>query len=117
MSKWIRTTLALVIGLVAGGTSIAAIEMLGHSIVEDQSIFVFAAAGLGLSAFVGGSVAAWIGKVSHLAFMVATVLAGLSLVNVFSFNHPAWYVPIAFTLLGVGAGAAYQLHKSMSVAP
>jgi hypothetical protein len=117
MSKWIRTTLALVVGVVAGGISIAGIEMLGHSIVEGQSIFVFAAAGLGLSAFVGGSVAAWIGKVSHLAFVVAIVLAGLSLVNVFSFKHPAWYVPIAFALLGVGAGAAYQFHKSRSVAP
>lgn len=117
MSKWTRITLALVVGVVAGGISIAGIEMLGHSMVEGQSIFVFAAAGLGFAAFIGGSVAAWIGKVSHLAFVVATVLAGLSLVNVSSFKHPAWYVPFAFALLGVGAWAAYQLHKSKSVAP
>lgn len=117
MSKSVRTALALVAGVVAGGASIAAIEMLGHSIAEGQAIFGFAAAGLGFSAFVGGSVAAWIGKASQLAFVVAAVLAGLSFVNVFSFQHPAWYVPIAFTLLGVGAWAAYQLHKSKSVAP
>jgi len=117
MSRWTRTTLGLVAGVLAGGASIASIEMLGHSIVDDQSVFVVAAAGLGIAAFVGGSVAAWFSKVSHLAVIVATVLAALSLVNVFSFKHPGWYVPVAFTLLGIGAWAAHQLHKSRKIAP
>jgi len=117
MAKWTRTILALVAGVVAAGAGIAGIEMLGHSMVDGQSVFVVAAAGLGIAAFVGGSVAAWIGKVGHLALVVATVLAGLSLVNVFSFKHPGWYVPVAFTLLAIGAGAAYQLHRSRNVAP
>lgn len=116
MPSWIKTILALIVGTFTGGACIAVIEMLGHSLVTGQVIFIVAALGLGLAAFVGGLVAAWIGNVSILSFIVAVVLAGLALVNVFSFTHPGWYVPVAFGFLGIGAGAAYGFHKSRKAA-
>lgn len=115
MSNWVRTILAIVAGSFAGGAMIALIEAIGHKVVTGDTIFIVTAIGLGIAGLVGGTVAAFIGRNSRLAWVIALLLAGLSLVNVFSFKHPVWFVPVAFILLGLGSGLAFNFHKKRSV--
>lgn len=112
MPKWIRVGLGLLLGVFAGGGCIALVELLGHSIFQGKIVFVFAVLGLGFAAFIGGVVSAWISKWSRLPWVIAIILAGLSLMNVLSFKHPVWFVPVAFALIALGAWLASRLHKS-----
>ena len=107
--------MAVVAGSFAGGGMIALIETIGHKVVTGDAIFIVAAIGLGIAGLVGGAVAALIGRNSKLSWVIALLLAALSLVNVFSFKHPVWFVPVAFILLCVGAGLAYKFDKKRSV--
>ncbi len=116
MANWIRPLLGGTAGVFAGGASLGVVEMIGHGVSEGQTLFAFAAGGLGIAGLVGGSLAAWIGRNSHLVWVIAVLLGALSLVNVFSFPHPVWFVPVAFLLLGIGGAVAFQLHKSWSTA-
>ncbi len=104
--------LAFIAGVFTAGATVAVVEMLGHSAVEGQAVFGVAILGLAVAAFVGGMIAAMISKVSEFAYIIAGVLAILSLVNVFSFKHPSWFVPAAIISLGAGALLAIRLHKS-----
>lgn len=94
---------------------IALIEAIGHKMVTGDTIFIVAAIGLGIAGLVGGVVATLIGRNSKLSWVIALLLAALSLLNVFSFQHPVWFLPLAFVLLGLGAGLAYKLHKKRRV--
>lgn len=112
MSKWVRLILALIAGIFAAGLCVALIEMLAHRIVTGQAVFIVAAFGLGIAAFVGGSIATRISKVSQFAWVIAAVLALLSLVNVVSFSHPIWFVPVAAIALALGAFSAIRWYNS-----
>lgn len=112
MPKWVRIALALIAGIFSGGTSIAVIEMLGHKFVAGQAVFIIAVIGLGVAAFLGGIFADWISKVSELAWVVSGLLALLSLINVFSFKHPTWFVPVALILLAWTAPSPFSLSAS-----
>jgi len=63
---------------------------------------------------VGGSVAALMSKRRILAYVVGLLSACLSLVNVFSFAHSVWSVPIAFVLLALGVWIAVSRVKASS---
>lgn len=112
MPNWLRNGLAALAGIMTGGGCVAGIEMIGHRFVSGTGVFMVAAAGLGVSAFIGGLVAIWIGRVSILVWIVAGVLTCLSLINVFSFVHPSWFVPVGAALLIAGAFAATRLMRS-----
>lgn len=111
MLNWLRIGLAVLAGIVTAGGCVAGIEMIGHRIVSGAGLFVVAAAGLGVSALIGGLIAIWIGRFPILAWVIAGVLACLSLINVFSFPHPVWFVPVGAALLIAGAFAATYLMR------
>ncbi|MEL7298662.1 MAG: hypothetical protein AAGJ86_13450 [Pseudomonadota bacterium] len=109
MPTGIRIALGLLAGIFAGGITIAVVEQIGHVVVQGEALFIVAAVGLGLAGFVGGAVSTLVTRRSHLVWVIAVVLAGLSLVNVFSFAHPVWFVPVAFVLLGLAAFGASKV--------
>ncbi|MEM7765133.1 MAG: hypothetical protein AAF290_13785 [Pseudomonadota bacterium] len=109
MPTGVRIALGLLAGIFAGGLSIAVVEQIGHAVAEGEAVFIVAAIGLGLAGFVGGVVSTLVTRRRHLVWLIAIVLAGLSLVNVFSFAHPAWFVPVASVLLGLGAFGASKV--------
>jgi len=112
MPQWLRTTLGIVAGVLAAGASVAVIETFAHTIVSGQSVFILAAIGLGLAAFIGGIIAAFIAKVGTAAWVIAAILALLSIVNIVSFPHPIWFAPVAGLCLVIGAWASTRLHRS-----
>ncbi|MEL7310421.1 MAG: hypothetical protein AAFN07_02810 [Pseudomonadota bacterium] len=115
MKSWIKKIGAIIAGVFAGGLTIALVESLGHAVVEGQTLFVIAALGLGCAAFVGGLVSRKISGLGYTAWIIAGTLACLSLVNVFSFAHPVWFVPVAFALLAVGAAASLRIGKTQEL--
>ena len=112
MSNWMKLGLGLLAGTFAGGGSIAGVEMIGHSVAEGDAMFGVASVGLGIAAFVGGTIGVWISKMKQMPWIIALILAGLSLMNVFTFKHPVWFVPVAFTLLVLGAWLASRTLKT-----
>ena len=102
MPDGLKIVLFAIAGLLAGGMTLAGVEMAGHKLVSGNAVFIVAAVGLGLAGLVGGSVAALLSKRRVPAYVVGLLLACLSLVNVFSFKHPVWFVPVAFALLALG---------------
>lgn len=102
MPSGLKMILSVIAGLFVGGASLAVIEMIGHSLLNKSSMFVVAAIALGVAGFFGGLTTALLTKKSQPAYVVGLFLAGLSLVNVFSFKHPVWFVPVAFILLALG---------------
>lgn len=109
MPTWVRILLGLVAGVFLAGGSLGVVEMIAHQVSDGHTVFIFAAAGLGIGAFMGGSLANWIARDARIAWAVGGLLAALSLVNVFSFPHPVWFVPTGFTLVAIGAFAASRL--------
>ncbi len=109
MPEWLRIVLALIVGVIGGGLCIAGVETVGHAVSDGEGQFWAAAIALGIAAFVGGGLAILIGRRTILAWGVGAVLAALSLVNVFSFAHPGWFVPVAMALLVLGAFAAARV--------
>jgi len=112
MPKWMKTILALLAGTFAGGGTIALVEMIGHKAAEGETLFGIAAAGLGIAAFVGGAISNLIDKTNILPWVIAAILAALSVMNVMSFKHPGWFIPVGFALLALGAWLSIQVTKS-----
>ncbi len=109
MPTWLRSIGAIIAGIFIAGGCVAAIETLGHQWLQGQGQFMAAALGLGFAALVGGGVALWIGKVTYFPVIIAAVLSVLMLINVFSFQHPVWFVPVALISLAAGVFAAQRL--------
>jgi hypothetical protein len=101
-----RNALALLAGVIGAALLIALVETLGHQVFSGDAMFVVALAGLALGALVGGALSVRISASPVLAWIVAGLLGALSLVNVFSFDHPAWFVPAAAVALVAGAWIA-----------
>ena len=112
MPNGLKIVLCVIAGLLAGGITLAVVETVGHTLVSGTAVFIVAAVGLGLAGLVGSSVAAQLSKRRIPAYVVGLLLAGLSLVNVFSFEHPVWFVPVAFVLLALGVGFAASRVKT-----
>ncbi len=112
MPSWLKIALGILAGVFAGGLSLGLIEMAGHQIATGDAKFAIAAVGLGVAGFFGGLVALFIGRAKWLAWAIATLLMALSLINVFSFPHPIWFVPLAGFSLLIGALAANRFMRS-----
>jgi len=106
MRTWVRKTLALVGGMLAATACVAGVEAAGHALLSPGYAFGAAVAALGLGALIGGSVAARVAGTPAFGWIVAAVLAALSLVNVLSFAHPYWFVPAGAAALALGGWAA-----------
>ena len=112
MPNGLKMVLTVIAGLFAGGLTLALVEAVGHRLVSGDIAFIVAAVGLGLAGLVGGTVAGLLSKRRPPAYVVGLLLAALSLVNVFSFKHPVWFVPVAFALLALGVWLATARMKT-----
>ena len=112
MRSWLKNILAGLVGIFTGGLCLALIDAMAHQFVSGEAKFVIAAMALSVAAFAGGAIAIFISRKAYLAWVVAGVLLALSLINVFSFPHPVWFVPLAIASLGLGAIAAKRLMRS-----
>jgi hypothetical protein len=99
----IRKVGAVVAGVVVAGVVIGLAETTAHGALSGDGVFAAVCVAQGLGAAVGGGLAAKLGGSGALGWVVAAVLLGLSLMNVFSFAHPAWFVPAVVVALGAGA--------------
>ena len=104
-----RDWIAPVAGIAAAGLCLIIVEAGAHAALSGDAVFISAAAGLALGALVGGALAIWIGRRAIQAWIVAGALAILSLVNVFSFPHPNWFVAAAGVALASGAWLATKI--------
>ena len=104
--------MGIVAGVFAGGLTIALVESLGHAVTDGQTLFIVAAVGLGLAAFIGGRVSRKLSGHGFTVWVIAGALGCLSLINVFSFTHPVWFVPVAFALLAAGAAVSLWIGKT-----
>jgi hypothetical protein len=93
---------AVVAGVVVAGMVIGLAEAGAHAAVSGDGLFAAACVAQGAGAAAGGGLAAKLGGSGMLAWVVAAVLLALSLVNVFSFAHPGWFVPVVVLALGAG---------------
>jgi hypothetical protein len=93
---------AVVAGVLVAGLVISLAEAGVHSVFDGDGVFGAVCVAQGVGAAVGGGLAARLGGRSGLAWIVAAVLLVLSLVNVFSFAHPGWFVPVVVVALGAG---------------
>ncbi len=93
---------AVVAGVVVAGMVIGLAEAGAHAAVSGDGLFAAVCVAQGAGAAVGGGLAAKLGGSRMLAWVVAGVLLALSLVNVFSFAHPGWFVPVVVLALGAG---------------
>ena len=91
----IRRAASVVAGMVIGLAETGA-----HAAVTGDGVFAAVCVAQGAAA--GGGLATKLGGSGVLAWIVAGVLLVLSLVNVFSFAHPAWFVPAVLVALGAG---------------
>ena len=111
MPNWLRNLLAVLVGVFVGGLCIAIIEMVTHSVASGHTLFIGAVIALAIATFIGGWVSVKIGQKAYFPFIVGGLLFGLSLVNVFTFKHPIWFVPTAFILIAISAYAASRFSK------
>jgi hypothetical protein len=93
---------AVVAGVVVAGVVIGLVEAGAHGALSGDAVFAAVCVAQGLGAAVGGGLAAKLGGNGVLGWVVAAVLLGLSLMNVFSFAHPGWFVPVLLVALGAG---------------
>ena len=98
----IRRAASVVAGVVVAGMVIGLAETGAHATVTGDGVFAAVCAAQGLGAAAGGGLATKLGGSGVLTWIVAAVLLVLSLVNVFSFAHPAWFVPAVVVALGAG---------------
>ncbi|MEP3654817.1 MAG: hypothetical protein ABJO36_07965 [Litorimonas sp.] len=113
MPNGLKMILVVIASLIAGGITLAIIEAIGHALFNHNIAFIFAALGLGIAGFVGGAIAVVLSKRREPAYVVGALLAGLSLINVFSFSHPIWFVPVAFALLAIGVWIAGSRFRNL----
>ena len=106
LKDWGRPVLALLVGVTGAAICVAALEMLGHRLVDGEAGFAAAVAALGAGALVGGAISVRIGHRGRLAWVVAVVLAAMALWNILSFRHPAWFMPVATLTIIAGAWIA-----------
>ncbi len=106
MRTGVRNALALVGGMLAAAACVAGAEMVGHALLSPDAAFVAPVAALGLGTLIGGSIAVRVAGAPTFAWIIAAVLAALSLVNLLSFAHPYWFVPAAAAALALGGWAA-----------
>ncbi len=104
-----RNALALLAGLVGSGLCTAALEAVGHQAFTGEAVFVVAVVGLAIGAIVGGGLSVRISGLAIFGWIIAGLLAALSLVNVFSFPHPFWFVPAAAVALLVGGWVSSRM--------
>ncbi len=109
MSPWVRKGLGVLAGVIVASLCVAGVETAGHAILSRDGAFGAAILALGIGAIVGGVVASRLGRSAALAWVVGALLAGLSLVNVFSFPHPVWFVPVAGVVLFLATMLAARL--------
>lgn len=107
-SGW-RKWIAPVVGLAVASLCLLLIETAAHEALSGDALFFAAIAGLAIGAVAGGALAIWIGQRTIHAWIVAGALAALSLVNVFSFPHPSWFVIAAAVALAAGAWIATRV--------
>lgn len=112
MPNGLKIVLLVIAGLFAGGFTLAIVEAVGHKLVSGEAVFIVAAVGLGIAGLVGGYTATVLSKRRIPAYVVGGLLAALSLVNVFSFKHPVWFVPVSFALLAIGVWFAASRVKA-----
>lgn len=98
----IRRAASVVAGVVVAGIVIGLAEAGAHGAMTGDGVFAAVCGAQGLGAAAGGGLATKLGGSRVLAWIVAAVLLVLSLVNVFSFAHPAWFVPAVVVALGAG---------------
>ncbi len=98
----IRKVGAVVAGLVVAGVVIGLVETGAHGALSSDGVFAAVCVAQGLGAAVGGGLAAKLGGSGVLGSVVAALLLVLSLMNVFSFAHPGWFVPALLVTLGAG---------------
>jgi len=70
--------------------------------------------GMGIGNIVGGNVAIHFGKSKYLALVMGALFVVLMLVNIFSFEHPGWFIPITFVCLAIGTALVYTMEQSKS---
>jgi hypothetical protein len=114
--RLIRLASACVIGILAAGCIIAAVEAIGHAQMVGDRAFAFAVLGYFLGALGGSAVASWIAD-ARTSAVIPITLAVLALVNLLSFPHPPWFTPMAaFALAGgwlAGVWISKRLPKSL----
>ena len=98
-----RKVAAVVAGVVLSGIVTGVAESAAHAAPKGDALFAMVGAAQGLAAVVGAGIAAKLGGSGMLGWVVAALLLVLSLVNVFSFPHPMWFVPLVSLSLGGGA--------------
>lgn len=109
MNTFLRRGLGVLVGTVGASLTIMSVEAAAHYVLEEEALFAGACAALGLGAFIGGTISRWIGRHRSLPWIVGAVLAVLTMINVQSFAHPGWFVPVAMFVLAVGTFAATRL--------
>jgi hypothetical protein len=112
----VRKGLAVLVGLAAASACVMGVEAAGHALLSGDAVFAAAAGGLGVAALMGGAVASRNGRSAAPAWTVGALLGALSLVNVFSFAHPAWFVPIAAMALLLGSWLAARMAPAPTAA-
>ena len=103
---WIRILVASIGGIVVAGLCIMLVEIVAHRQLSGEGVFGGAIVGLFIGALVGGFSAVRIARRPRMAWIVVGALFLLSMVNVSSFAHPAWFVPSAIAALIVGGWIA-----------
>jgi hypothetical protein len=103
-----RVGLGAVVGVLAAGAVIAAVESVGHRVASTaDGAVAIAVAGYGAGGFMGALVAQRIALHRGVAgWTVIAALATLAIGNTFSFAHPRWYVPAAIATLAIAGVAA-----------
>jgi hypothetical protein len=115
--KWWRGLIAVIVGIVSAGLCIALIETLTHRMVAGEPVFAAAVGALFVGALVGGSVAVRLAGDALYGWVVAAALALLSVINVLSFTHPGWFVPVAAVALAIGGWLATRTAPGVKAAP
>ncbi len=98
----LRRAGAVVVGVVVAGLVIGLAEAGAHGAFSGEGVFAAVCVAQGLGAAAGGGLATKLGGRGVLGWVVAAVLLVLSLMNVFSFAHPVWFVPAVVVALGAG---------------
>lgn len=77
------------------------VESAGHAALEGDGVFGAAILGYGVAALIGTVIAAKVAD-SRTAAAVPLILAGLAIINLFTFPHPPWFFPAAAVALALG---------------
>lgn len=109
---WLRNGLGTLLGLILAAIVIATVEEFARTPrgVDDSAPFATALLGYALGALVGATLAARIARRGRIAaVVVAVVLAALAVVDVASFAHPLWFLPLAIAIFVAGGWAGARL--------